>query len=152
MSIFTAISASYSLLPHLHRLGGTSLLFHPVSGLSPLEYAIKLNNKSAVTELLKFSASITPLARKLSTGNSELTALLDACVAGRKKANKAVRAAKTPFQAVREPQLFWTGGGFKAKADDKTAAWKGWIRVYRHRNYIASPSMRKVNEMCRRGS
>jgi ankyrin repeat protein len=124
--------------------------WHRESGHTALEWALKNGNKEAVRELLKFNAEITEEAKKIAReGDTEMEEILKKTKEGRRKAKKAVLSGHRVKTHVREPELTWTGAGFKVK---ESGGWQGWIRVNRHRNYIASPSLERVNEMCRRGA
>ena len=115
------------------------------SGLTALEVALQRKNVAAAKELLMFNAEITDEARRLAANEPELQAVLTRTKGERIKAKNEVRVAVKTH--TKEPELTWTGSGFKVK----DGSWDGYVRINRHRNYIASPALGKVNEMCRRG-
>ena len=115
------------------------------TGRTALERAAGKANVATVRELLKFNAEITLETWKSAKGNMEIENELKIAEEGRRQSKRTLsRSIKTH---INEPELTWTGSGFKVKDN----SWIGWVRINRHRNYIASPALGKVNEMCRRG-
>jgi ankyrin repeat protein len=67
---------------------------------------------------------------------------------GRKKADAAVRRKQHPKQHQVEPELMWTGAGFKTK----DGSCKDFIRINKHRNYRSNGNTSLINTLCPRGA
>jgi ankyrin repeat protein len=120
-------------------------------GRSPLMTAIEAGNFALAKIFLNFNAdpNLVDFSGRTAVSISppDFREEISSCLKARQKA--LAQVSRKPKEAdLREPELIWTGGGWKPK-DRK---FDFFVRVNRHRNSSRNGTTTFVNSLCPRGS